>query len=64
MSKKFPSGPSGANKLPRVTLRATEEEFEAWQRAADKAGMNLNAWIRAACDSFPGVKLGKAKKRP
>lgn len=46
-----PSGPSGVNRQPRYTLRATYEEFNRWQKAADKADLHLNQWIRDACNA-------------
>lgn len=61
MPKKTPkkvSGPSGANLLPRYTLRATQEEFDAYQAAADKQGIPLGHWIRDACNRRA------TKKRP
>lgn len=45
-----PSGKSGVNKQPRVTLRATPEEFAAWEAKAAARGTNLNQWIRDACN--------------
>jgi hypothetical protein len=44
--KKRPSGPSGRNTKPGVLLRATAEEFAAWQALAERAGKTLTQWIR------------------
>ena len=30
------------------SLRASTEEWSAWQQAADRAGLSLNAWARKA----------------
>lgn len=51
-----PSGPSGVNRNPRYTLRATYEEFNRWQKAADKADQHLNQWIRDACNAAESKK--------
>lgn len=30
---------------------ATPEQLRAWRAAAERAGLSLAAWIRAACDA-------------
>ena len=39
--------PSGKTSKP-VALRATDDEREAWQRAADELGISLAEWARAS----------------
>lgn len=46
------SGPSGVNQQPGYLLRATPEEFDAWQKSAETAGMPLSHWIRVACNAL------------
>ncbi len=42
---------SGENLLPRITLRATAEEFAAWRATVDMLGIkDLTTWIRNRCN--------------
>lgn len=48
-------GESGKNLGVIVMLRASPEEKERWQRAAEEAGANLNAWLRALANENAGA---------
>ena len=38
-----------AEKTKVLNLRLSEEEYEAFKKAADESGLSLSAWIRQAC---------------
>lgn len=38
----------------QTSIKATEEEFDAWQAAADAANMPLRTWIRCILDAGAG----------
>jgi len=45
------SGPSGQHTSIQIAFRAVDEAQKArWQRAAARAGMTLNEWLRALAD--------------
>lgn len=63
-AKRRPSGPSGANLKPGYLLRATQEEFEAWEtEAVLRCKLPLSQWIRNVCNKAAGYEP-KPKKRP
>jgi hypothetical protein len=35
---------------PILPVRVSPEQREAWRAAADRVGLSLSEWIRAACD--------------
>lgn len=42
--------PIGDEPMIARTIRVGEKQWERWRRAADKAGVSLNQWIRDALD--------------
>ena len=48
-----------AARSSRVILRAMPKEREAWQRAADRAGLPLSEWIRKRLNSAAKRSSGK-----
>ncbi len=62
--KKHPGGRplAGDSHLLRVTIRATAEQYERWQEAADEAtDGNRSLWIRETLDKA-AEKVLKRKK--
>lgn len=46
-----PSGPSGKHTSIQIAFRAKDEEqIDRWKRAAAKAGLTLNEWLRRLAD--------------
>ena len=39
---------------PRITVRPSEEQKSAWESAAGREGLSLNAWLTAAADAAAG----------
>jgi uncharacterized protein (DUF1778 family) len=37
-------------RLDRIEIRATEQERERWQKAADREGWSLSEWMRRSLD--------------
>ena len=49
------SGPSGKHTSIEVKIRVPDEAAKArWQRAAARAGMTVNEWIRGLADEASG----------
>jgi hypothetical protein len=48
----------------QYVLRYKEAERQAWQAAADRAGLPLAAWIRAACNLAAGGAAGGQVRVP
>ncbi len=52
------SGPSGAHRAPRRPLSGSDEQFTAWDSAAQRAGLSWADWARASLDAS-AKKLNK-----
>ena len=50
------------NRTDRVELRLEPVEKEAFQQAADNAGLPLSAWIRERCRLAAKAELGEVGK--
>jgi uncharacterized protein (DUF1778 family) len=48
------------DKLVRIEVRATGNQFEAWKTAARRAGRSRSSWMCLACDRFARLPVGSS----
>lgn len=51
-------GRPATGQTPKRIFRATDQQWTAYQAAADRDGMTLSAWIRHALDTAAAPKKG------
>ena len=49
--------------LRRHQFRVTDEQLARWQRAADKEGLTLSAWVRQVCDEATKQRPKKGARK-